>query len=363
MTIGRPDRAIAYLLAATAVVPEDSELQQALRTARVAAGEAAKTRNSGERFLLIKAWGYGFWSDVDHVLGQLLLADMTGRIPVVHWGSNSRFSELASADAFGLYFRPVSSYTIDDLPSRSSTYYPPKWSASNLRAENVQKFDGLGSRLSGLYFLNRPEQVVVSDFHTPILNLIPWLTEDCMYFGMSVDDIYRHLLLNRLTLNARISELVEDYWRARMAGGEWIAVHARGSDKALEMNLPRIDQEYFPKVDALLEEHSNLRIFLLTDSEPYLRQFAQRYGGRLTYTPATRTSTNEGVHYGKHPPRRVAEEVILDTYVAARCEFFVGNARSNVSAMIGYLKRWAPGRYFSFSGNCLTTRDLYLHEW
>ncbi|MGB8078567.1 MAG: hypothetical protein WCF09_11900, partial [Gallionella sp.] len=36
-----------------------------------------------ERFLLIKAWGYGFWSDVSHVLGQLLLAEITGRTPVV----------------------------------------------------------------------------------------------------------------------------------------------------------------------------------------------------------------------------------------------------------------------------------------
>jgi len=47
-----------------------------------------------EKFLLIKAWGYGFWSDVSHVLGQLLVAELTGRTPIVHWGQNSLFGKV-----------------------------------------------------------------------------------------------------------------------------------------------------------------------------------------------------------------------------------------------------------------------------
>ncbi len=38
-----------------------------------------------DRFLLIKSWGCGFWSDVDHVMGQLLVAEITNRIPVIYW--------------------------------------------------------------------------------------------------------------------------------------------------------------------------------------------------------------------------------------------------------------------------------------
>ena len=45
-----------------------------------------------QRFLLIKAWGFGFWSDVLHVLGGLMLAELTRRQPVVFWGSNSLYS-------------------------------------------------------------------------------------------------------------------------------------------------------------------------------------------------------------------------------------------------------------------------------
>jgi protein O-GlcNAc transferase len=60
------------------------------------------------RYLLIKAWGYGFWSDIDHVYGALLLAEITGRVPVVKWGSNSLFRDADTDNAFESYFEPIS---------------------------------------------------------------------------------------------------------------------------------------------------------------------------------------------------------------------------------------------------------------
>jgi len=75
----------------------------------------AQTADAGEheeRFLLIKAWGAGFWSDVDHVVGALLVAELTGRIPVVHWSSQSLFSDGSRPNAFDNYFEPVSGYAI-----------------------------------------------------------------------------------------------------------------------------------------------------------------------------------------------------------------------------------------------------------
>ena len=41
----------------------------------------------GERFLLIKSWHAGFWSDVSNVLGAIFLAEMTNREPIIHWGA------------------------------------------------------------------------------------------------------------------------------------------------------------------------------------------------------------------------------------------------------------------------------------
>ena len=87
-----------------------------------------------DKFLLIKAWGFGFWSDMDHVLGGLLLAEITGRMPVVHWGRNSLFSDDPARNAFDEFFEPVSAMRIDDLIRADFTYFPPKWSARSTRA-------------------------------------------------------------------------------------------------------------------------------------------------------------------------------------------------------------------------------------
>ncbi|MEL6765172.1 MAG: tetratricopeptide repeat protein, partial [Cyanobacteria bacterium J06607_6] len=84
------------------------------------------------KFILIRAWGHGFWSDVDHVLGQLFLAEITGRIPVVYWGANSRYRD-ADENAFENYFEPVSSYKIDHLIGQTYTFYPDHWTEETLK--------------------------------------------------------------------------------------------------------------------------------------------------------------------------------------------------------------------------------------
>ncbi|MCR2600326.1 hypothetical protein NSP09_24715, partial [Salmonella enterica] len=59
---------------------------------------------AANRYLVIKSWGFGFWSDVSQVLGSLLLAEITGRTPVTHWGRNSLFNDGSNRDSFALYF-------------------------------------------------------------------------------------------------------------------------------------------------------------------------------------------------------------------------------------------------------------------
>ncbi len=127
-----------------------------------------------KRYVVIKPWGYGLWSDVDHVLGQLLLAEMTGRIPVTDWGAASRYACPDGRDAWRDVFQPVSDVRVDDLLSLAaepSSVFPPKWSADNLRQSEINRFDGSWSRVSGLYLLARPERIVVSDFYTGIRTL------------------------------------------------------------------------------------------------------------------------------------------------------------------------------------------------
>src|ERR1051326_753011 len=155
--------------------------------------EAARGEPSREpeRFLLIKAWGYGFFSDLDHVLGCLLLAEMTGRTPVTHWGTNSLFRLDSGQDAFRAYLEPLSPYTVDDLTGKGHDFWPARWKDSTLREEKFGKHQGPDSRFSAIQALHRPERVVVSDYHTSVSTLLNWLLPWHPMYGKSVEQIGR----------------------------------------------------------------------------------------------------------------------------------------------------------------------------
>jgi hypothetical protein len=72
--------------------------------------------------------------------------------------------------------------------------------------------------------------------------------------------------------------------------------------------------------------------------------FHERYGDRIAVTDSMRTDNDLGIHYAPAVDRvRLGIEVMRDTYLALRCAKFIGNGRSNVSAMAAMLKRWEPG--------------------
>jgi tetratricopeptide (TPR) repeat protein len=342
--LGLHDEAIACFEKALACdppfLPAEGNLQK-IRNARALAARPQVPQ--GRQFLLIKAWGYGFWSDVSHVLGCLLLAEMTGRVPVTHWGRNSLFTDGSDGDAFRLYFEPLSALTLDALPALgAASFFPPKWSTANLHEEDNAKWQGPGSKVGGLYFLNRPETIAVSDFYIGVVDLLPWIPATHKLHGKPLDDIYHCLAETYLRPRDRVSSQVEEFYRRHISGLPTLAVHVRGSDKRLEIaDLDRLNRLYF---DAIDREDPSWRILLLTDDTRCVTVFRERYGDRVIVTDSMRTDNDLGVHYHSSVDRvRLGAEVMRDTYLALRCEKFIGNGHSNVSAMGAILKRWDPG--------------------
>lgn len=321
------------------------------------------------RYLVIKAWGYGFWSDVHHVMGQLLLAELTHRIPVIHWGSNSLFRDAAAyargstlRNAFDLYFEPVSAVGLADLPANASVY-PPKWSRDTLHLENVNKWEGPGSRLAAPYLFDRPEDVVVSDFYTTLDTLIPWIGTDSRYHGLADDEIYNDLFARYCRPLPALAARVDAFHGAHLGGRAFAAVHVRGSDKVYESaGLHQTNLRYFGFVDRIVELNPGIGVFLLTDSVDVHAEFTARYGDRVVATPALRTNGTLGVHMLGHDGRLVAEEVILDAFLAARCAYFVGNQESNVSLAISSLKRWPKGFLALLGEKNGRTENMFLHR-
>lgn len=350
------------LLQDPSYLPAKSEIKKLskLKKNKKRRGRHAESRGNN-RFLLIKAWGEGFWSDMDHVLGSLLIAELTSRTPVVHWGRNSRYGIASTRDSFTLFFNPVSTVTIHDLVREQYSFYPPKWSRHNLHHESINKSPHEFSNISGIHFLNRHETVVVSDYHTYISNIIPWISNKHGLFGMDAQSIYRYLVNKYIHLLPQVEVEIEDFWLQNLAVHKpLIAVHVRASDKFMEdSNLDNKNKYYHHLINDFQQHAGKSRIFLLTDSEMVLQDFKERYRDQLIYTDCVRTSDTTGVHSKTNVDKiQIGIEIIKDSYLAARCDYFIGNGTSTVSASILHLKDWQPYQVVLLGKNLLLGKQF-----
>jgi hypothetical protein len=346
--------------------PDLVDIKKNLVQCRKLQRERAVRRPDGrQRFLLIKPWGCGFCSDLDHVLGGLFLSELTGRIPIVHWGDGSLFLDPPDQNAWSAFFAAVSEFTISDLGGKGYTFFPPKWNDGNIGAADVNKFEGECSRMGPQFFLNRTEDVAVSDFHIRVMELIPWTSPVSPYARKPVEAVYQSLVKKFLRLNPAIQAEVDQFASQHFAGRPMIAAHARGSDKACEEETLDAHNKNMPDtVASMLEQVPRAGLFLLTDDNGLRATYEQRFGDRLTTTNCARTSTLRGLHYCQHESRkRLGVEVLKDMYLAARCEKFVGLGFSNVSAMIMHLKAWPEGSVHLMHPSMHYKRNGFLHLW
>lgn len=307
------------------------------------------------RYLLIKAWGYGFWSDVTQVLGSLFLAEVTGRIPVVHWGAASLFGD-GTGDAFTRYFQPVSAVGLDHLCRMSGAQlFPPKWTGENLRQDDVAKWTGPGSRAGAVYFLNRPEMIGVSDFFIGPQHVLPWSNTT-----RALDAEFRRLAQTWLRPQPDIIQAAERFIADRLGHAPYVAVHLRGSDKIIE------DKNMAAHNDAVIAALDDIDpawpVFLLTDDVKILADMQARFGDRIVATDCQRTDAGLGLHYRPETDRiKAGREIMIDTYIALGARRFIGNAKSNVAAMIGVLKDWPDGSCTLIGPSMFADRQLPLY--
>ena len=342
LDVRRPERASAWLRRALQLRPQDSRATELLRQAE---RQSPGATPNGPRYLLIREWSAGFWSDVDHVLGMCLLAEVTDRIPLVWWGEQSNFRAPGVANAWESFFAPVSQARPGDLENKDLRVFPAKWRGRAPTGRIANRWSGEGSRLVGLHLLDREEELVVSDFHTGVNVLLAWLPSSHPLSGKSVPDAYRYLTAKYLRPRGEILAVADRFAAAHFGNAPVVAVHVRASDKIQEVSaLEALSAEYFPVVERWLAAAPDAKLFLLTDGIRVRALYEKRYGARLVTTASTRTDSAVGVHFMQHAdPGRIGVEVMVDTYLAARCSQFIGLGYSNVSLFASYLKRWPEG--------------------
>ncbi len=301
--------------------------------------------------LVIKAWGGDFWTDVEHVLGQALLAELSGRTPVVHWGANSRFGGASQADAFAQFFAPLSAATLDDCARRES-FFPAKWNGDNLRAENLDRFEGAGARMSALHLLARDEAVVVGDFRTQASELAAWIEPGSAYAGLDVGALRRALAARFLRLQPALQARVDAFAREHLQGRRWLGVQARGDGPtAGHRDLAPAHADVHARVEARVAGDADLGVLLVTDDAAVAADFRARHGDRV------RVLELEG------EGRARGESEAVAGFVAARCDAFIGVGAAMLSAGVGALKDWPQGSFELVGQDVIAKPGRLLHRW
>ncbi len=298
---------------------------------RSATPRRKSTTNNG--YLLIKSWGCGFYSDVFATLGALLLAEITERIPVIHWEGSSLFG------GFENFYEPINSSGINNIPD--GDFFPPKWSKENL-TEEVSKWAGPHSRMQPESYLGQDEEVAVCDFFVGVVDLIPHIPPTHVMYQKDPGEIYRWLTAKYLRPRQEIVARA-NIFRQENLQGPYAAVHIRGSDKFTE--VPNINDVNMSGMKVLKTVPQEVKIFLLTDDTRWLDITRQHFGARVIATDCKRTCNNTGSHHLYASGVELGQEVMIDTLLASQAQFFLGNGTSNVSLMVLHMRNWPAGRW------------------
>lgn len=306
------------------------------------------------KYIVAREWGFGFWSDMGHILSVLMVAEITGRIPVIHWGNNCLFGDGKHSNAFDFFWQPLNDVDIGDLASTELSFYPEGWDGKKCFS-NLPRQSGHAGKTSGEEFLDRDEDVIVSTRSFQLLGLINHIPGNSILSGMSAPEIYRHLWQTHLRPHENIKKQVQDFIEKNLAG-PFVAVHARGSDKIIEAGdfLNQANDAYFNIIDRV-RENPEWRIFVLTESDILLDRFKDRYGEQVVATECFRTRGDKGIHYLRQVPGNIlGREVLIDTLIALQADKFLGNGVSGVSCAIDVFKDWPEGE------KALVGRNLWL---
>jgi len=307
------------------------------------------------RYLLIKSLGKSIWADVDHVMCQLLAAELTNRIPIVYWGMESLYCESIATNAYELFFEPVSGFTINEIIRPGYSFYPPTWNSENIFAEDSDRFKMEYRDLKSL--MKSEANIVVSDIYYPLSSIMSWTNAAHWSFGKTPYQVYRYLFDKYLKPKPEVKREINRYINTTPDFRDEkpiLGVHCRSNAIVNEVaQLYDLNELYKPYIWQFIVRYNIRHIFLITDSNKILKQYKKLYdvNGMLLYTDSKKRPLKERIptYLLDYPNKRHKGvelikdtiEVIKDTYLAAQCDFFIGNGYSSLSNTVLRLKDWS----------------------
>ena len=290
----------------------------------------AERSEKNSRYLLINSWGSGLGFDLLYLLKQLLIAEVTQRKPIIYWGQNSLYNDDLSHDCFTNYFEDISSASMSDVRRFKSSCYPNFWQDRELSdfvrktkwrdAKNKQLF-----KMTGLYYLKRDENLLVSGEFTTIKMLQPWIPKSHRLYGSSVEEIYRDLMHKYIRPKDFLKSQADDFIETAFSDKAYIALHLRGTDKGGEKQSADIDNINQGLIEEVSKLDQTMPIFVMTDDVRQIKKMKEIFGQRVKSIDVTRSDGNDfGVHHTAKNKSKIAYEVIVDMLVATQATYFYG---------------------------------------
>jgi len=263
---------------------------------------------------------------------------------MIFWGKNSLYNDQPERNCFTDYFEPISDLSFNDIEPFQQECYPTFWQQRPLddyirRTRWRNKINQQNFSMTGLYYLNRPETLVVGGEFTSIKMLLPWVPKSHHMYGMSVAKIYRYLMMKYIRPQAHLKARANTFVDNAFSDKPFIAIHLRGTDKHQEKqsnDIKVINQTLIDQVDQL---DKSLPIFVMTDDVRQISVMQNRFGSRVCSVDVTRSDGDElGVHHTASDKQKIAEEVIVDMLIASQSRYFYGCGFSYLACCVSAMR-------------------------
>ncbi len=257
----------------------------------------------------------GFFAEMRTLLKYFAYADRFGFAPVVLWDSSLPYAEekevQGTKNPFEYYFVQPSGISVEEMYQSYNVFHAKEIHVSQS-------------------FLSREIAGGENGY---------WMSEK--YMERLSEYVKKYIRLNSYT-----KEYINDNIKQLINGKKTIGVHIRGTDFNNHYNNHPVSvsvEKYLNAVDEILQNDKYEQIFLATDDLRILRQFMDRYGGKLLYyEDVIRTDVNQSVVFSESERENhkylLGLEVLRDMYTLTACEALVAGV-SQVSLMARVFKK------------------------
>lgn len=272
-----------------------------------------------EKFVIGGCGGEGLFSAFLCVIGDIMWAEKNGKIPVVHWTSDSLYYQRegynGSHNVWEYYFEPLSSLCYEPGDEIWKTLVAP---------------DGFHLFSS---FLKEPDR-----------------------FNKTLKFQAHEIVKKYIKIKPSIQAQIDAYYEQNMAGRKTVGIHLRGTDR-----LVRTDKEGLTlgliKAAKQHKIRGPVQYFIATDDESMLTLAKQHLRDPVIHCNSHRSLDGSPLHKSKpgfEDTAIMGEEALIETILLSRCDYFVYTHSSLPVAVLAFnpqLKNFylAPQPWLSFN--------------